>query len=56
MVDRLVPMALPMSGWRWVAIVPLTVAVMIAGAALLLFFAVAIPFSIAFQMLNEPWR
>ena len=41
-----------MSGWRWVAIVPLTVVMMAAGAALLLFFAVAIPCSIAFQILN----
>ena len=42
-----------MSGWRWVAIVPLTVAVMIAGVAILLFFAVTIPFSIAFHILND---
>ena len=41
-----------MRAWRWAAIVPLTVAVMIAGIVALCFFAVAVPFSIAFQLLN----
>ncbi len=41
-----------MRGWRVLAIVPLTLVVMVGAAVVLALLAVAIPFSIAFHILN----
>ena len=41
-----------MSAWRWAAIVPLTLVVMVSAVVVALVLAVSVPFSIAFHMLN----
>ena len=41
-----------MSRWRLAALVPLTLVVMLAAVVMVAFFAVVIPFSIAFHLLN----
>ena len=45
-----------MSGWRWLLFVPLGLFLMVIAAALALVISVAIPFSIAFHILNDGYR